>query len=107
MSPIAPGLMLAVVIAAGIYGRQLETELAALKEQNQTELAALKKWDQDRTESLQRQILNLRRNVGEANGRTALLLASDARACGAGSLPQKVAIPKPYSIIEPENPIQK
>ncbi len=58
--------MLAVVIATGVYGRHVEGELAALKEWNKTELASLKKWDQDRFERLERQILDLRMNVGEA-----------------------------------------
>lgn len=67
MNPIAAGLMVAVAVATGIYGRHLETDLAALKKQ-MTELEKLRKWDQDRLERLQRQILDLRMNIGEAKG---------------------------------------
>ena len=81
MNPVAAGLMIAVVIATGVYGRHLETEFRDAKTALQdaktelqdaqrelrgakTELDTLKKWNQDRMESLHRQILDLRMNAG-------------------------------------------
>ena len=81
MNPITTGLILAVGLATGVYGRHLETRFqsieaefhntkaqldAATKELNETDekIDSLKKWNQDRMESLQRQILDLRGHTG-------------------------------------------
>lgn len=81
MNPITIGLILAVGIATGVYGRHLETRFQGVEidfQNTKAQLEAateelrkahekidtLKKWNQDRMESLQRQILDLRGHTG-------------------------------------------